>query len=191
MTNIARPLSEWQGDRAAVERSLHLAGSMRNCVLAIVLSLGIVACLDSRRAAERQCGTFGELCPIPVDSGLADAIAKAWLLELDPRFATSGPLMIGPGGDSAYTVAVYDRLKAFRPEYFTLPSDTLHAPHLTGVTVQMIGDTARVTTSVSECLARESTFNWRESGLAHKFVPYAGSWALLPGSLGHLANGKC
>jgi hypothetical protein len=99
--------------------------------------------------------------------------------------------MIGPGGDSAYTIAVYERLKALRPEYFTRPADTLHAPHLTGISVEMVSDTARVTTSVSECLPRESTYNWRESGLAHKFVPYAGRWALLPGSLGHLANGKC
>jgi len=55
----------------------------------------------------------------------------------------------------------------------------------------MLGDTARVTTSISECTTRQTTFNWRESGMAHKFVPFEKKWALLPGSLGHLANGKC
>jgi hypothetical protein len=88
-------------------------------------------------------------------------------------------------------VAVYSRLKASRPQYFVMPADTLHAPHLTGITVERLGDTARVTTSISECLARQSTYNWREHGLAHKFVAYAGQWALLPGSMAHLANGKC
>ena len=157
-----------------------------------LLGLGLAAaCFDSRRVAEAECGAFGELCPVPVDSLLVESITAAWLLELDPLFQSTGPLMIGPGGDSAWTVAVYDRLKAYRPEFFGMPADTLHAPHLSGITVQMIGDTARVTTSISECLARESTYNWRERGLAHKFVPYAGRWALLPGSLAHLANGKC
>jgi hypothetical protein len=158
----------------------------------LVLGLGLaLACFDSRRAGESECGTFGELCPVPVDSQLVESVTTAWLLELDPLFGSSGPLMIGPGGDSAWTVAVYDRLKVYRPQFFVLPADTLRAPHLTGITVEMLGDTARVTTSVSECLARESTYNWREHGLAHKFVPYAGRWALLPGSLAHLANGKC
>jgi hypothetical protein len=161
---------------------------MRRLVLLLLL---VAACFDSRRAAVGDCGTFGELCPVPVDSTLVEAITTAWLLELDPLFATSGPLMLGPGGDSAWTVAVYSRLKAYRPEFFTPPADTLHAPHLTGITIELLGDTAKVTTSVSECLARESTFNWRERGLAHKFVPYAGRWALLSGSLAHLANGKC
>jgi hypothetical protein len=166
-----------------------LAG-MRRLLLAVIL-LGAAACFDSRRAGESECGTFGELCPVPVDSGLVESITSAWLLELDPIFAESGPLVIGRGGDSAWTVAVYDRLKAFRPQFFVAPADTLHAPHLTGITVERMGDTARVTTSVSECLPRESTYNWRERGLAHKFIPYAGRWALLPGSLAHLANGKC
>jgi len=150
-----------------------------------------VACLDSRRAAESGCGSFGELCPVPVDSGLVESITSAWLLELDPLYVQSGPLVIGRGGDSAWTIAVYDRLKRYRPEYFALPADTVHAPHLTGIEIEMVGDTARATTSISECLTRESTYNWREHGLAHKFVPYAGRWALLPGSLAHLANGKC
>jgi hypothetical protein len=160
--------------------------------LLLLLALGLSAgCLDSRRAAEAECGAFGELCPVPVDSNLVESIASAWTLELDPVFHESGPLMIGPGGDSAWTVAVYARLKALRPQYFVMPADTLHAPHLTGIAVERLGDTARVTTSISECLARESTFNWRERGLAHKFIPFAGRWALLPGSLAHLANGKC
>jgi hypothetical protein len=158
----------------------------------LVLVLGLSAgCFDSRRAAERDCGSFGELCPVPVDSSLVESIASAWMLELDPIFRESGPLMIGRGGDSAWTVAVYSRLKASRPQYFVMPADTLHAPHLTGITVERLGDTARVTTSISECLARQSTYNWREHGLAHKFVAYAGQWALLPGSMAHLANGKC
>ena len=156
--------------------------------MALVLSVG---CLDSRRAAEQECGAFGELCPVPVDSGLVESITSAWLLELDPIFVESGPMVFGRGGDSAWTVAVYERLKASRPAFFAAPADTLHAPHLNGITVEMIGDTAKATTSVSECLARASTYNWREHGLAHKFVPYAGRWALLPGSLAHLANGKC
>jgi hypothetical protein len=128
---------------------------------------------------------------VPVDSGLVESITSTWLLEIDPLFKESGPLMLGRGGDSAYTIAVYRRLMAYRPDYFTAPPDTLHAPHLTGITVEMIGDTAHVTTSISECLTRPSTYNWREHGLAHKFIPYAGRWALLPGSLAHLANGKC
>ena len=82
-------------------------------------------------------------------------------------------------------------MKVYRPAFFVAPLDTLRAPHLNGITIEMIGDTAKATTSVSECLARESTYNWRERGLAHKFIPYAGRWALLPGSLAHLANGKC
>ena len=157
----------------------------------ILLLLLATACADSRRAAVAECGTFGELCPVPVDSALVEAITTAWLLELDPLFEASGPLLTGPGGDSAWTVAVYERLKVYRPHFFTAPADTLHAPHLTGISVEMLADTAKVTTSVSECLVRESTFNWRERGLAHKFVPYAGRWALLSGSMAHLANGKC
>jgi hypothetical protein len=158
----------------------------------IVVLLGLAgACFDSRRMAESECGAFGELCPVPVDSGLVESISSAWLLELDPLFKESGSFVIGRGGDSAWTIAVYDRLKAFRPEFFAPAADTLHAPHLTGISVEMVGDTAKVTTSISECLTRQSTYNWRERGLAHKFVPYAGRWALLPGSLAHLANGKC
>lgn len=161
---------------------------MKSVVLCLVLTS---ACFDSRRVAESECGAFGELCPVPVDSNLVEAVTTAWLLELDPLHRSAGPLMIGPGGDSAWTVAVYNRLRVYRPEFFATPPDTLHAPHLSGISVEMIGDTAKVTTSVSECLARESTYNWRERGLAHKFIPYAGRWALLPGSLAHLANGKC
>ena len=168
-----------------------LAAAVMMTTLVSQAAEGLPVATPIRRAAEAQCGTFGELCPAPVDSSLVEAITTAWLLELDPLVPLSGPLMIGPGGDSAWTVAVYDRLKKYRPDYFAVPADTTHAPHLTGITVQMIGDTAKVTTSLSQCLARESTFNWRESGLAHKFVPYAGRWALLPGSLAHLANGKC
>ena len=160
--------------------------------LLLLASLGLAtACFDSRRAAEGECGAFGELCPVPVDTLLVESITSAWLLELDPLFVESGPIVIGRGGDSAWTVAVYSRLKAYRPEFFAAPADSVHAPHLTGIEVEMIGDTAKVTTSVSECLTRESTYNWRERGLAHKFIPYAGRWALLPGSLAHLANGKC
>src|SRR5215213_8681367 len=108
----------------------------------ILLLLGLAgACFDSRRAAEGECGAFGELCPVPVDSGLVESITSAWLLELDPMFRESGPMMIGRGGDSAWTVAVYARLKAYRPEFFAVPADTTHAPHLTGITVEMIGDT--------------------------------------------------
>jgi hypothetical protein len=158
----------------------------------LLMGLGLsLACIDSRRAAESECGAFGELCPVPVDSALVESITTAWLLELDPLYAQSGPLMVGRGGDSAWTRAVYGRIQAYRPHYFVMPTDTLHAPHLTGIDVEMIGDTAKVTTSVSQCLTRQSTFNWRESGLAHRFVPYAGRWALLPGSLAHVANGKC
>ena len=114
--------------------------------MALVLSVG---CLDSRRAAEQECGAFGELCPVPVDSGLVESITSAWLLELDPIFVESGPMVFGRGGDSAWTVAVYERLKAYRPAFFAAPADTLHAPHLNGITVEMIGDTAKATTSVS------------------------------------------
>ncbi|HET9426541.1 MAG TPA: hypothetical protein VFO55_14310 [Gemmatimonadaceae bacterium] len=160
-------------------------------LLILILTAGVAGCFDARRAAAEQCGTFGELCPVPVDSNLVEAITTAWLLEIDPMIPTSGTLMIGPGGDSAWTVAVYERLRAYRPDYFAPPADTLHAPHLSGITVQMLGDTAKVTTSISQCLTRQTTYNWREIGLAHKFVPYAGKWALLPGSLAHLANGKC
>lgn len=151
----------------------------------------LAGCFDSRQAAVSGCGTFGELCPVPVDSNLVEAITTAWLLELDPLYPKSGPMLIGPGGDSAWTVAVYRRLQLYRPEYFAAPEDTVHAPHLTGISIEMIGDTARVTTSISQCLDRETTFNWRETGLAHRFVPFEGRWALLPGSLAHLANGKC
>jgi hypothetical protein len=158
--------------------------------LALALVVG-VGCFDSRRAAEGDCGAFGELCPVPVDSGLVESIASTWLLEIDPLVKESGPLVIGRGGDSAWTLAVYSRLKAYRPDYFVLPADTAHAPHLTGIEVELIGDTAHVTTSISECMNRATTYNWREHGLAHKFIPYAGRWALLPGSLAHLANGKC
>src|ERR1044071_9475819 len=107
----------------------------RLLLIAVVLSAG---CLDSRRAAEGDCGAFGELCPVPVDSSLVESITSAWILELDPIFHESGPLMIGRGGDSAWTVAVYDRLKAYRPAFFALPADTLRAPHLTGITVEML-----------------------------------------------------
>src|SRR4051812_45797020 len=95
----------------------------------LLLVIGLSAgCLDSRRAAEGECGSFGELCPLPVDSSLVESITSAWMLELDPVFRESGPLMIGPGGDSAWTVAVYSRLRTYRPQYFVLPADTLHAP---------------------------------------------------------------
>jgi hypothetical protein len=151
----------------------------------------IAGCADLRGAPGRPCGTFGERCLVPVDSSLVEAIASAWTLELDPLFPTRGPMMIGAGGDSAWTVAVYQRLKEARPQFFAMPVDTAHAPHLSGVTVEMLGDTARVTTSVSQCLTRETTYNWTESGLAHKFIPYKGKWALLPGSLAHVADGKC
>lgn len=158
--------------------------------LAVLLAAGLIAgCAESRQAA--KCGTFGELCPVAPDTNLVEAITTAWLLELDPLFAASGPMQFGPGGDSVWTVAVYDRLKTYRPDYFVLPMDSAHAPHLTGITVEMLGDTARVTTSVSQCIRRATTFNWKESGLAHKFVPFQGKWALLPGSLAHVANGKC
>jgi hypothetical protein len=158
----------------------------------VVLSCAILAaCFDSRRVAERDCGAFGELCPAPVDSGLVESIASTWLLEIDPIVKESGPVVIGRGGDSAWTIAVYQRLRAYRPDYFVLPADSAHAPHLTGIEVEMVGDTAHVTTSISECMTRQSTYNWREHGLAHRFIPYAGQWTLLPGSLAHLANGKC
>lgn len=151
----------------------------------------LVACADLRSAANSRCGTFSEQCPSPPDTALVNAITAAWVLELDPLFPTRGPLVIGRGGDSAYTVAVYEKLKESRPQFFVLPVDSAQARHLTGVTVEMLGDTARVTTSVSQCTTRETTFNWTESGLAHKFIPYNGKWALLPGSLAHLADGKC
>jgi hypothetical protein len=151
----------------------------------------VIGCADLRSAADRRCGTFSERCPAPPDSALVNAIAAAWTLELDPLFPTRGPLVVGRGGDSAYTVAVYDRLRQMRPHFFVLPIDSAHAAHLTGITVEMLGDTARVTTSVSRCTTRQTTFNWTESGLAHKFIPYNGKWALLPGSLAHVADGKC
>lgn len=160
-------------------------------VLVVVAVALLAGCVESRRGADARCGTFGELCPQAPDSNLVEAITTAWLLELDPMFPVSGPMMIGPGGDSTWTTAVYNRLKTYRPDYFVLPMDTTHAPHLTGITVEMLGDTARVTTSTSQCLERATTFNWRESGLAHKFVPFQGKWALVPGSLAHVANGKC
>ena len=158
-----------------------------------VLIVGALAagCTDLRSAADSRCGVLRERCPAAPDTGLVDAITAAWAIELDPLFPTRGPLMIGPGGDSAWTVAVYERLKEARPHFFVLPIDTAHAPHLSGVTVEMLGDTARVTTSISQCTTRQGTYNWTESGLAHKFVPYKGKWALLSGSLGHLAEGKC
>jgi hypothetical protein len=151
----------------------------------------LVACADLRSASGGRCGTFSERCPTPPDTNLVNAIAAAWILELDPLFPTRGPLVVGRGGDSAWTVAVYDRLRETRPQFFVLPVDSAHAAHLTGITVEMLGDTARVTTSVSQCTTRETTFNWTESGLAHKFIPYNGKWALLPGSLAHVADGKC
>lgn len=157
-------------------------------VAALAFAIG---CADLRSAADRRCGTFSERCPPPPDSALVNAIAAAWTLELDPLFPTRGPLVIGRGGDSTWTVAVYDRLRKTRPQFFVLPVDSVHAPHLTGITVEMLGDTARVTTSVSQCTTRQTTFNWTESGLAHKFIPYQGKWALIPGSLGHVADGKC
>jgi hypothetical protein len=151
----------------------------------------LVACADLRSASGSRCGAFSERCPAPPDSALVNAIAAAWALELDPLFPTRGPLVIGRGGDSAWTVAVYERLKETRPHFFVLPVDSAHAPHLTGITLEMLGDTARVTTSVSQCTTRQTTYNWTESGLAHKFIPYKGTWALLPGSLAHVADGKC
>jgi hypothetical protein len=162
----------------------------------LVVGLGafllIAGCAESRGGVPAaRCGSLLERCPTPPDSALVDGISAAWAIELDPLFPTRGPFMIGPGGDSAWTVAVYERLRAARPHFFALPIDTAHAPHLSGVTVEMLGDTARVTTSVSQCMRRESTFNWTEFGLAHKFVPYKGKWALLPGSLAHVADGKC
>ena len=163
---------------------------MRVRVFMLVVA-ALVGCAESRSGAGAQCGSLGELCPTAPDSNLVEAITTAWLLELDPLYPTSGPLMIGPGGDSSWSVAVYERLKTYRPDYFVLPTDSAHAPHLTGITVEMLGDTARVTTSVSECTTRATTFNWRESGLAHKFVPFQNKWALIPGSLAHVANGKC
>jgi hypothetical protein len=160
-------------------------------VAALLVGVIAVACAETRRTADLKCGSLGELCPAPPDSALVEAITTAWLIELDPLFPTRGPMMIGPGGDSVWTVAVYERLKVYRPEFFVLPLDTAHAPHLTGITVEMLGDTARVTTSVSQCIDRQTTFNWKESGLAHKFIPFQGKWALLPGSLAHVADGKC
>ena len=158
----------------------------------LLISLGLgLACFDSRRAAESDCGTFGELCPIPVDSTLVESIASVWLLDLDTLYKESGPMVFGRGGDSAWTVAVYRRLRAYRPEMFARAADSVHAPHLTGVTVEMIGDTARATTSISECLTRQTTYNWREHGLAYRFVAIDGRWELLPEPLAHLAKGKC
>jgi hypothetical protein len=157
-------------------------------LIAIGLSLG---CADLRSAADQRCGIFAERCAAAPDSNLVSAIAAAWVIELDPRFPNFGPLVIGRGGDSAWTVAVYERLKQTRPQFFVLPMDSAHAPHLTGITVEMLGDTARVTTSVSQCTTRQTTFNWTENGLSHKFIPYRGKWALLPGSLAHVADGKC
>jgi hypothetical protein len=120
-----------------------------------------------------------------------NAISAAWAIELDPLFPTRGPFMIGAGGDSAWSVAVYERLADARPHYFAHPPDTAHAAHLSGVVVEMLGDTARVTTSMSQCTTRPTTFNWVENGMTHKFLEYKGKWVLLPGSLGHLAQGKC
>src|SRR5258708_7513388 len=107
-------------------RQMRVAGG----VLAIAC---LVACADLRSAADRRCGSFSERCPAPPDMALVNAITAALVLELDPLFPTRGPLMIGPGGDSAYTVAVYDRLRETRPHFFVLPVDTTHAPHLTGI----------------------------------------------------------
>ena len=160
-------------------------------VAGLVALAGIAGCTDLRGAADRRCGTFSERCPAPPDSALVNAIAAAWVIELDPQVPTRGPLVVGRGGDSAWTVAVYEKLRQMRPQFFVLPVDTAHALHLTGISVEMLGDTARVTTSVSQCTTRETTFNWTESGLAHKFIPYKGKWALLPGSLGHVADGRC
>lgn len=162
-----------------------------NAAAALIAITMVIGCAESRGAANTRCGTFGEMCPTAPDSNLVEAITTAWLLEIDPLFPASGPMLIGPGGDSTWSVAVYERLKTYRPDYFVLPMDSVHAPHLTGITVEMLGDTARVTTSVSQCTTRETTFNWRESGLAHKFVPFQSKWALIPGSLAHVANGKC
>jgi hypothetical protein len=160
-------------------------------VSGLVVLACLTGCADLRSAANGRCGAFFERCPAPPDSALVNAIAAAWVLELDPLFPTRGPLVVGRGGDSAWTVAVYDRLRETRPHFFAPPVDSAHAPHLTGIAVEMLGDTARVTTSVSQCATRQTTFNWTESGLAHKFVPYKGKWALLPGSLAHVADGKC
>jgi hypothetical protein len=161
-------------------------------VVAGLVALACVAgCTDLRGAADRRCGTLLERCPAAPDSALVNAIAAAWVIDLDPQVPTRGPVVVGRGGDSAWTVAVYDKLRQLRPQFFVLPIDTAHALHLTGISVEMLGDTARVTTSVSQCTTRETTFNWTESGLAHKFIPYKGKWALLPGSLGHVADGRC
>ena len=152
----------------------------------------IAGCAEtSSSAVETRCGTFLERCPTPPDTALVGAIAAAWTIELNETIATRGPYMIGAGGDSAWTVAVYKKLQTTEPQLFATPADTAHAVHLSGVTVEMLGDTARVTTSVSQCTDRSTTFNWTESGLAHKFVPSHGKWVLVPGSLAHVADGKC
>ena len=160
--------------------------------------VGLIACAVISGCAETggnmgaaRCGTFFERCPAPPDSGLVNAIAAAWALELDPLLATQGPFIKGPGGDSAWTVAVYRKLEKLRPPLFVPAADTAHATHLSGIAVEMLGDTARVTTSTTQCTTRQTTYNWTESGLAHKFIPYRGKWALLPGSLAHVADGKC
>ena len=63
-------------------------------------------CFDSRRAAEGDCGAFGELCPVPVDSGLVESITSTWLLELDPLVKESGPLVFGRGENPINFVSV-------------------------------------------------------------------------------------
>src|SRR5207248_2037100 len=125
-------------------------------VAGLVALAGIAGCTDLRGAADRRCGTFSERCPAPPDSALVNAIAAAWVIELDPQVPTRGPLVVGRGGDSAWTVAVYEKLRQMRPQFFVLPVDTAHALHLTGISVEMLGDTARVTTSVSQCTTRET-----------------------------------
>ena len=161
-------------------------------IVGLIVCLAVVACAEtSESAVTTRCGVFLERCPTPPDTGLVSAIAAAWAIELDEILPTRGPFVIGAGGDSAWTVAVYAKLKTLQPAFFAVPPDTGHAVHLSGVTVEMLGDTARVTTSVSQCTTRQTTFNWTESGLDHKFIPYRGKWALLPGSLAHVADGKC
>ena len=164
---------------------------MRVIAALIVCAVSVGCAETSGSATVTRCGPFLERCPTPPDTALVSAIAAAWAIELDPLISTRGPFMIGPGGDSAWTVAVYDKLKATRPQIFGVPVDTTHGVRLSGITVEMIGDTARVTTSLSQCTDRATTYNWTESGLAHKFIPYKGKWALLPGSLAHVADGKC
>jgi hypothetical protein len=160
-------------------------------VSTFILAIIAVGCADLRGAAGDQCARRAAGCRAAPDSELVNAITAAWAIELDPLFPTRGPFMIGAGGDSAWSVAVYERLSEARPHYFVVATDTAHAAHLSGVTVEMLGDTAKVTTSLSQCTTRPTTYNWVESGMTHKLLEHQGKWVLLPGSLGHLAHGKC